>query len=36
MICATVEATGTKCPKYDITNTDKQNGMWYCYDCGYD
>ena len=26
--------SGLKCPKCGSTNTDKQGGIWYCYDCG--
>jgi len=26
--------TGLKCPKCGSTNTDKQGGIWHCYDCG--
>ena len=25
--------TGKPCPKCGGTNTDCENGIWYCYDC---
>jgi len=31
---AIIEARGAKCPKCGSTNTDKENGIWYCHDCG--
>jgi len=24
---------GKQCPRCGSTNTDRQNGIWYCYDC---
>ena len=30
---AVIEDKGAKCPRCGGTNTDKENGIWYCYDC---
>ena len=27
------EEKGRECPRCKSTNTDKQNNIWYCYDC---
>lgn len=32
-IYAAIEDKGMPCPKCGSTNTDKQNGIWHCYDC---
>jgi len=34
MIHAVIEARGAKCPKCGSTNTDKENGIWVCHECG--
>jgi ribosomal protein L37AE/L43A len=26
-------ATGKQCPRCGSTNTDEENGIWYCYEC---
>lgn len=30
---ATIDKRGAKFPGCCSTNTDKQGGIWYCYDC---
>jgi len=32
-IACAVSERGAKCPKCGSTNTDKENGIWHCYDC---
>ena len=27
---------GAKCPRCGRNNTDKENGIWHCYDCGHE
>jgi ribosomal protein L37AE/L43A len=33
---AAVEGKGAVCPKCGSTNTDKQNGIWRCYECDHE
>ena len=28
-----VQESGKPCPRCGSTNTNKENGIWYCYDC---
>ena len=36
MICAPYEDTGKKCPRCGSTDTNKENGIWYCTRCDYE
>jgi ribosomal protein L37AE/L43A len=33
---AAIEAKGERCPKCRSTNTDRQGGIWHCYECGHE
>jgi len=28
-----IEGKGKPCPRCGSTNTDQENGIWYCHDC---
>jgi ribosomal protein L37AE/L43A len=36
LVGAAIEAHGAVCPKCGSTDTDKENGIWYCHRCDHE